>query len=170
MSTNISKEPFPNITVVKANTYGFFIKPFVRFVLQDSLAQRYIHWLRDTLIPDESIWGTLSELPRAPGGNMARECISRAILWLSPKSPSCSGEFVRQVCVYGVGDLPSLHTTHSLIANKFSYQLDRTSEDCLEELIRNRTRNPALSFGTVDWQFYKRLEQHLRNLSGTTNV
>lgn len=163
IKTNTIKEAFPyNITIKLGSTYGSFSREFVRFTLRDSLAQKYIAWLRDTRTPDSSIWGTLSELPMAPGGNMGASCISRAVKW-TKNSSECYGHIVRNVCVCAVGDLYGLHRSPQLIVNKFDYNVDRAAEDCMEELIRNRTRDPSLSFGSINSYYYKQLLQRFQN-------
>lgn len=51
----------------------------------------------------------------------------------------CYGKRARSVCVIGVGDLYYLLDGPELFVNKFHQDFEPIAQDCLEELIYNRT-------------------------------
>lgn len=52
----------------------------------------------------------------------------------------CEGRWVRQICVFGVGDLPLLASRPELFANKFHINYQPLALDCMEERHYNLTR------------------------------
>nr|KAG5703705.1 hypothetical protein BaRGS_022994 [Batillaria attramentaria] len=54
-------------------------------------------------------------------------------MWSTKQGDTCAGQWVRSVCVFGVGDLPRLTLSPHLIANKFFYDFQPLAYDCLEE-------------------------------------
>jgi hypothetical protein len=52
----------------------------------------------------------------------------------------CYGHVQRCVCVFGVGDLPSLLNRYELFANKFQLKTDPIAHQCQEQLILTRSR------------------------------
>ncbi|OWF46564.1 beta-1,3-galactosyl-O-glycosyl-glycoprotein beta-1,6-N-acetylglucosaminyltransferase-like [Mizuhopecten yessoensis] len=160
---NTTKEMFSfNITLRKGSAYGIFRREFVEFLHEDIVAQKFIHWLNDSLSPEETIWATLNGLPWAPGGysletsHAAGTFLSRAVIWTWDK-PRCLGRFSRSVCIFGIGDLPWLASRPQMIANKFDRIYDPIAPDCMEELIRNRTKYTDHGFEQLDWYFYRNL-------------
>nr|XP_022338576.1 beta-1,3-galactosyl-O-glycosyl-glycoprotein beta-1,6-N-acetylglucosaminyltransferase 3-like [Crassostrea virginica]XP_022338578.1 beta-1,3-galactosyl-O-glycosyl-glycoprotein beta-1,6-N-acetylglucosaminyltransferase 3-like [Crassostrea virginica] len=163
VETSEIKEPFRyNVEISKGSAYGAFSRGFVEFLLNDSIANEFIRWLNNTYSPEENVWATLNTLPWAPGGYETEirhkygTFLSRAINWEDDK-PKCHGKYVRSVCVFGIGDLPWLGSRPQLIANKFDYHFDHLVLDCLEDLLRNRTRYPSVH--RLDWYYYKTLPQ-----------
>ena len=69
----------------------------------------------------------------------------------------CHGKRVRQVCVFGPGDLQLLASVPHLFANKFHWDYQRYAWECMEELIFNRTRDEYLGKLYFDDRYYKRL-------------
>lgn len=71
----------------------------------------------------------------------------------------CGGRLVRDVCVFGVGDLPAMSTAHQLFANKFYADLQPMALRCLEELHYNKTRDDMMGIGKsrLAMAFYRRL-------------
>ncbi|XP_060085614.1 beta-1,3-galactosyl-O-glycosyl-glycoprotein beta-1,6-N-acetylglucosaminyltransferase-like [Ylistrum balloti] len=170
---NKTKELFSyNVTLRKGSAYGIFRREFVEFLHEDIVAQKFIHWLNDSLSPEETIWATLNGLPWAPGGysvetsHSSSTFLSRAVIWSWDK-PHCFGKFSRSVCIYGIGDLPWLLSRPQLIANKFDRMYDPIAPDCIEELIRNRTNNMDQGFDQMNWYYYRNLP-HVRYYADQT--
>ncbi|XP_077980194.1 N-acetyllactosaminide beta-1,6-N-acetylglucosaminyl-transferase-like [Glandiceps talaboti] len=145
-------KPFDGPTF-KGELHVALTREFVNFVLYSNIAFEWFAWLSDTLCPDEFFYQTLSRLPGVPGGyefvkedTMIDEVV-RAKIWHGP----CNGKIVREICVYGWKDLPSLVGRPHLFANKFHADFDSVTLECLEELINNRTYNPI----KPNLQFYK---------------
>lgn len=155
MPTLYAKDPPPfNLTLYKGSQQGAFSRQFVNFVINNEKARKFISWLSDTLIPDEHLWTTLNfnrhlEAPGSYQGNdepYQRQFITRYSIW-HPKSNQrtssfeCHGQWVRGICVLGVGDLYRLVDRPELFANKFFAEDDAVAYDCMEELVLNRTLN-----------------------------
>ena len=84
---------------------------------------------------------------------------ARASIWLpisyqaewSWKHWSCQGRWVREICIFGVGDLPWLYRRPELFVNKFhADDGEPLAYDCLEELIYNRTVMQAADHAHLD--------------------
>ena len=61
--------------------------------------------------------------------------------WLG-HATRCFGKWVRNVCVFGIGDLPMLITRKSLFANKFMLHEQYLGYECMEALIEQRSICP----------------------------
>ncbi|XP_069764686.1 beta-1,3-galactosyl-O-glycosyl-glycoprotein beta-1,6-N-acetylglucosaminyltransferase 7-like isoform X2 [Narcine bancroftii] len=94
------------------SAYYALTREFVDFVLRDKRAQDLLRWSRDTYSPDEHYWVTLSRL---------------------------SGHYVRNICVYGLGDLEWLVQRDSLFANKFEVENHPLMAQCMERWLRRKT-------------------------------
>lgn len=70
----------------------------------------------------------------------------------------CHGQWVRYVCVFGVGDLPDLQNSPQLFVNKFDLTFHPLALDCMEELHYNRTRQQVLGLRTFNSTFYENLD------------
>ena len=80
--------------------------------------------------------------------------ISQQVNW-SWKHWDCHGKWVRNICIFGVGDLPWLRDRPELFANKFHSDFEDIVYDCMEDIIFNRTldgRNRQF-----DLSYYERL-------------
>ena len=72
---------------------------------------------------------------------------ARATIWLpianqvnwSWKPWNCRGKWVREICIFGIGDMPWLYDRPELFANKFHQDFEYVTYDCMEQLIFNRT-------------------------------
>lgn len=56
---------------------------------------------------------------------------------------SVSGRYVRNICVYGMEDLPWIIDRNSMFANKFEGATSPEALDCLEQWHRNKVLNQA---------------------------
>ncbi|XP_070555438.1 N-acetyllactosaminide beta-1,6-N-acetylglucosaminyl-transferase-like [Ptychodera flava] len=139
-----TKAPPPhNITIYFGNAYNVFSREYVHWVLNDKIPKDFLQWSQDTYSPDEHYWVSLQRIPGIPGGypKATWGSTARAIKWSQYDGklyPKCAGQYVRQVCVFGVGDLPWLTFQHHLFANKFDLNLDPVVVQCLEEWLKNR--------------------------------
>ena len=83
---------------------------------------------------------------------------ARASIWLpisyqaqwSWEHWSCHGKWVREICIFGVGDLPWLYRRPELFVNKFYAEHEPLAYDCMEELIYNRTVMQAADHAHLD--------------------
>jgi len=103
------KSPPPhNITIHKGSTFIIAIKEFVEFVLHSKIGKDLFEYLKDTYIPDESLYASLQQHPLAPGGIHGRQgkSIARALHWSNREPiPECHGAWVRSVCWISIEDL-----------------------------------------------------------------
>lgn len=159
--TSEKKPPFPyRLDMRRGSAYGTFSREFVRFILEDDIAQRLVKWFNETISPEELVWSTLNALPFAPGGykvetrHNANTFLSRAMVWAWDKV-KCQGQFIRSVCNFGPRDFPWIVSSPKLILNKVNWGKNRLLADCLEENYKNRTESPQLH--TMNWYYYLNL-------------
>lgn len=74
----------------------------------------------------------------------------------------CAGKWVRDICQYGVGDLPRLTSSPFLIANKFTYGYQPLAYDCLEKWyflkVASENENPERSLSALNLSFYQNMD------------
>ncbi|XP_068691560.1 N-acetyllactosaminide beta-1,6-N-acetylglucosaminyl-transferase-like [Montipora foliosa] len=104
------KKPPPphNITIFTGATHIIAIREFVNFVLHSQIGKDFVDFLKDTFIPDESLYGSLHQYPLAPGGIQGKqpEWIPRALRWRwDGKNKCCKGLWVRELCWISFLDL-----------------------------------------------------------------
>ncbi|XP_072309007.1 beta-1,3-galactosyl-O-glycosyl-glycoprotein beta-1,6-N-acetylglucosaminyltransferase 7 [Eucyclogobius newberryi] len=129
--------PPRRIQVYFGTAYYALTREFVKFVLTSQVAQEFLVWSRDTYSPDEHFWVTLNHIREAPGSYLTGgwEGSVRAIKWSDQEGAShdgCKGRYVRDICVYGTGDLPWIFKRDSMFANKFESGTYPEALDCLE--------------------------------------
>lgn len=66
----------------------------------------------------------------------------------------CLGKFVRNVCIFGILDLPYLTTLPHLFLNKFHWDYQYLARDCLEEWHFNRTIGEHLLGTKLNLSYY----------------
>ncbi|XP_022099636.1 beta-1,3-galactosyl-O-glycosyl-glycoprotein beta-1,6-N-acetylglucosaminyltransferase-like [Acanthaster planci] len=150
--TRIRKRPPPHgVKLHNGNAYFAATRRFIEFVLTDQRAIDLLEWTRDTYSPDEVYWATLQRLPGVPGGfpdNIANSGYRfRFVKWTSHRNtPKCRfGKDVRVVCIFGVDYLQYLIRVPNLFANKFHYDFDPVTMQCLEETLDFRRTHPMMS-------------------------
>jgi len=164
------KDPPPyNMTIYKGSNQMAVTRQFVLYFLYHPWSQHIVEYFVDTLAPDEFIWPTLNHNPHlhVPGSYKGdpetKTFTARASIWKwysyqvnwSWKPWTCRGKWVREICIFGVGDLPWLHQRPELFVNKFHSDFEPLTYDCLEELIFNRTMNESLE--NFDRNYYLNL-------------
>ncbi|CAG2192862.1 GCNT1 [Mytilus edulis] len=146
-----------NANIVKGSAYGIFSREFVKYVIYDKKAKDVLKYMEDIESPDEYYWATLNhnEILKAPGrfiGNPEKKpWLATYASW--PPRDRCHGKIVREICIYGVGDLNELVSRKELFANKFYPDYQYLALDCLEEYIHNKTFSPL----PFDSFYYKQL-------------
>ncbi|XP_069034290.1 beta-1,3-galactosyl-O-glycosyl-glycoprotein beta-1,6-N-acetylglucosaminyltransferase-like [Embiotoca jacksoni] len=152
--TGNAKEPPPfNVPILSGNAYIVVNRGYIRSVLEDRRIQALLKWAKDTYSPDEFIWATIQRIPGVPGSKWPNpkhdmtdmNAVARLVKWnlhegsqgsLEAAYPECQGNHVRQICVYGVGDLQWMLEQHHLFANKFDMDTDPITVYCLEKYLR----------------------------------
>lgn len=161
-----SNPPY-NVTIYKGSNQVAISRPFAVYLLKSKVARDLLEWFTDTMAPDEYLWPTLNHNPHllAPGGYLgdpeAKTFTARASIWLpvanqvnwSWKPWNCQGKWVREICIFGIGDMPWLHHRPELFANKFFSDFEYLAYDCMEQLIFNRTLiGPSQTFDPTYYQ------------------
>ncbi|KAG9353378.1 hypothetical protein JZ751_017973 [Albula glossodonta] len=143
------KGPPPhNLEIYFGTAYYSLTREFVKFVLNNNLARDLLEWSKDTYSPDEHYWVTLNHVYNAPGNhvNGGWEGSVRAIKWKDQEKTAhdgCKGRYVRDICIYGLEDLPWIIGKDSMFANKFETQSFPEALDCIEEWHRHKVLQQA---------------------------
>ncbi|XP_061487186.1 beta-1,3-galactosyl-O-glycosyl-glycoprotein beta-1,6-N-acetylglucosaminyltransferase 7-like isoform X1 [Rhineura floridana] len=145
---NVKSEPPHNLTIYFGSAYYVLTREFVEFTLTDIRAKDLLEWSRDTYSPDEHYWVTLNRLPDAPGAtpDAQWEGNIRAIKWRDQEGIAhngCQGHYVRDICVYGIGDLKWIVESPNLFANKFESATYPLVMECLERHYRLKVLQEA---------------------------
>ncbi|XP_048352625.1 beta-1,3-galactosyl-O-glycosyl-glycoprotein beta-1,6-N-acetylglucosaminyltransferase 7-like [Sphaerodactylus townsendi] len=144
----VKGQPPHNLTLYFGSAYYVLTRKFVEFALTDERAKDLLEWSRDTYSPDEHYWVTLNRLPDAPGttpdadweGNI------RTIKWRDQEGKAhngCKGHYVRDICVYGLGDIKWIIESPNLFANKFEPETYPLVMECLERHYRLKVLQQA---------------------------
>ena len=108
-SNNIKSPPPHNISICKGSTHIVAIREFVEFVLHSQIGKNFTEFLKDTLVPDETLYSSLQQHPLAPGGIQGKQptWIPRALYWLVSEESRhiCHGTWVRSLCWISIKDL-----------------------------------------------------------------
>ncbi|XP_052811889.1 beta-1,3-galactosyl-O-glycosyl-glycoprotein beta-1,6-N-acetylglucosaminyltransferase-like [Mya arenaria] len=163
-----SAGPAPhNIRPSKGAVHIAASRGYVDYLLHDQRAKDLLEWTRKTDIPDETYFSTLNSNPHlnVPGsynGSFVADLnttqpssFTRYKLWIfDGHEEHCQGQFVRNICIFGVGDLPGLAESEMLFANKFFLDFQPLARECLDELLNNRTREEYLGNLYFNDSFY----------------
>lgn len=74
------------------------------------------------------------------------------------KMYKCYGKWVRNVCVFGIGDLHDLTHAPQLFVNKFHLDFHPLALDCMEELHFRKMRQEVLGLRKLKSTFYANLD------------
>ncbi|XP_042732113.1 beta-1,3-galactosyl-O-glycosyl-glycoprotein beta-1,6-N-acetylglucosaminyltransferase 3 [Lagopus leucura] len=152
-ATEKSPSPLPS-PMFTGSAYIAATRAFVRHVLEDPAAGRFLDWAKDTYSPDEHVWATLNRAPGVPGAvpysdkfqTSDMNALPRLVKWQyldgdtsrGAPYPPCTGRFQRSVCVYGAGDVAWMLRQRQLLANKFDPEVDDAAIQCLESHLRRK--------------------------------
>ncbi|XP_062986433.1 N-acetyllactosaminide beta-1,6-N-acetylglucosaminyl-transferase isoform X2 [Elgaria multicarinata webbii] len=156
--TSALKPPAPhNLTIYFGSAYIALTRPFVEFLFRDKRALDLLEWSKDTYSPDEHFWVTLNRIPGVPGSmpNASWEGNLRAVKWSTggQSHGGCHGHYIRDICIYGTGDLKWLLNSKSLFANKFELRTYPPTVECLELTLRERALNQSEIPVEPSWYF-----------------
>ncbi|XP_053559299.1 beta-1,3-galactosyl-O-glycosyl-glycoprotein beta-1,6-N-acetylglucosaminyltransferase 7-like [Bombina bombina] len=157
-SSILKNRPPHNLTLYFGTAYYALTRDFVEFVLSDIRAKDLLEWSKDTYSPDEHYWVTLNHLKDAPGStpDAQWEGNIRAVKWKDQEGkahPGCNGHYIRDICVYGLGDLKWLMESPHLFANKFDPEHYPLLTDCLERQYRLKVLQEAEVAIEKNWHF-----------------
>ncbi|CAH2284323.1 N-acetyllactosaminide beta-1,6-N-acetylglucosaminyl-transferase isoform X1 [Pelobates cultripes] len=155
LRTTLVKPPPPhNITIYFGTAYVALTRQFAKFILEDQRAIDLLTWSKDTYSPDEHYWVTLNRIADFPGSmpDATWEGDLRAIKWSDDRThDGCHGHYVRNVCIYGSGDLKWLLNSERLFANKFELTRYPPTVECLEIKLRQRALEDSESELQSHW-------------------
>ncbi|XP_061585998.1 beta-1,3-galactosyl-O-glycosyl-glycoprotein beta-1,6-N-acetylglucosaminyltransferase-like [Cololabis saira] len=155
-NTGKVKDPPPfDLPIMSGSAYIVVSRGYIRSVLEDGKIQSLIEWFKDTYSPDENIWATIQRVPGVPGSRWPHRkhdmtdmnAFARLVKWDSHEGsqdsmnavyPACQGHHMRNICVYGTGDLQWLIEQHHFFANKFDTDIDPIAVYCLEKYLRKK--------------------------------
>ncbi|MGH0172079.1 UNVERIFIED_CONTAM: hypothetical protein FKN15_062692 [Acipenser sinensis] len=155
---NLKKGRPPHDLVLYFGTaYYSLTRPFVEFVLKDQRAKDLLEWSKDTYSPDEHYWVTLNRLPGAPGADPEAgwEGNIRSIKWRDQEKKAhdgCKGHYIRDICVYGPGDLKWVIEQDNMFANKFELETYPLAVVCMERWHRLKVLEQANVTIKPAWQ------------------
>ncbi|XP_046547788.1 beta-1,3-galactosyl-O-glycosyl-glycoprotein beta-1,6-N-acetylglucosaminyltransferase 3-like [Haliotis rubra] len=143
--------PPHNISLYKGNVHVAVNRNFVDYAINNPIAKEFTRWLTHTKVPDETFFATLNHNPQLgiSGSSTGpvdtdydkKPYIARFKNWgpgWGEKSFDwpCGGGRSRNVCVFGVSDLPLLASRRELFANKFYASYQPQTLDCVEERLK----------------------------------
>ncbi|XP_037346315.1 beta-1,3-galactosyl-O-glycosyl-glycoprotein beta-1,6-N-acetylglucosaminyltransferase 7 isoform X2 [Pungitius pungitius] len=173
--SRLTKAPPPhNLQVYFGTAYYALTREFVDFVLKSPVAQDLLEWSKDTFSPDEHYWVTLSHIA-APGSypDGGWEGKIRAIKWRDQEGTShsgCKGHYIRDICIYGMEDLPWIINSNSMFANKFERDTFPEALDCLEQWHRTKVLNQATVSIEPPWLLATRGNTSNSYINGTVGA
>ncbi|OCT62410.1 beta-1,3-galactosyl-O-glycosyl-glycoprotein beta-1,6-N-acetylglucosaminyltransferase 7 [Xenopus laevis] len=157
-TATLKSRPPHNLTLYFGSAYYALTRNFVQFVLSDHRAKDLLEWSRDAYSPDEHYWVTLNRLKDAPGSTPEAQWEGniRAVKWKDQEGSvhsGCNGHYVRDICIYGLGDLQWLANSPQLFANKFDPDTYPLVTDCLERSYRSKVLEAAEVPTEPHWYF-----------------
>lgn len=168
--TGRKKGPPPhNLKIYFGTAYYSLTRPFVEYVLNNPVAKDLLSWSKDSYSPDEHYWVTLNHIKEAPGSNVEGEWEGnvRAVKWSDQQGTAhqgCKGQYIRGICVYGIGDLPWLIEKESMFANKFEMASFPEALDCMELWHRHKVLQQATVPIQPSWHLTTEVEVVNRTL------
>lgn len=155
--------PPHNLIPVKGASHIIVCRGYLEFIINDQRAIDLLEWSRHTKHPDEVFFSTLNHNPflKVPGSYLGepesgpnKPFLARFKNW---GEKPCYGKKSRAICVIGVGDLHYLLNAPQLFVNKFHQDFEPIAQDCLEELIYNRTALASILQHTFPYENYTSL-------------
>ncbi|XP_047202770.1 beta-1,3-galactosyl-O-glycosyl-glycoprotein beta-1,6-N-acetylglucosaminyltransferase 7 isoform X3 [Girardinichthys multiradiatus] len=154
-----------NLKIYFGTAYYALTRDFVDFVLKNKIANDFLEWSKDTFSPDEHYWVTLNHIKEAPGSRIdgGWEGAIRAIKWRDQEGKAhngCKGHYLRDICVFGVEDVPWIIEKKGMFANKFESNTSPEALDCLEEWHRNKVLNHATVPIDPSWLLHSQINSN----------
>ena len=146
LKTKIPKAPPPhNISIFKGSTHIVALREFVDFALHSQIANDFYEYLKETLIPDETIYASLQQLPGAPGGIKGNQpkWIQRAMIWNGGRRTlqGCRGMWKREICWISLKDLRwalGEANKDKLFVHKIPFDFNEELIECIIEARQRR--------------------------------
>ncbi|XP_029649955.1 beta-1,3-galactosyl-O-glycosyl-glycoprotein beta-1,6-N-acetylglucosaminyltransferase isoform X2 [Octopus sinensis] len=143
----LKQKPVPhNITLAKGSHYVAVTRDFINYTVNNRIAQDLINWLRNTTIPDESVYPTIfynTHIGSPHPYNSTHSHLyklAKYVAWKGEKP--CSGSYKHSVCILGLEDFKHVILKEHLFVNKFERNL---AYACMEEWHFNKTCDEYLN-------------------------
>ncbi|VDI10755.1 Hypothetical predicted protein [Mytilus galloprovincialis] len=164
--------PPPNrIRPIHGSMHIVVNRRFVEYILFNKVANDLFNWTKNAQHASEIFYNTLNYNPHlnisgSYKGVPETDCKSNPFLtrfknW-GPNSSffnwPCHGKVIRQICIFGVGDLPLLSKRPEMFANKFFLNYQPYTLKCLDQLMFNRTRDEYFNGFKLDIAKYRSLD------------
>ncbi|XP_059097770.1 beta-1,3-galactosyl-O-glycosyl-glycoprotein beta-1,6-N-acetylglucosaminyltransferase 4-like [Tigriopus californicus] len=122
----VKKLPPGNIVLRKGSKNVALSREVLDFFLDDPFSQIFLEWLQDTAVPDEHFYSTIITLFNNGTRDLDNVSLYKGCVRLSWWfDHNCKGKNVREICNFGLEDLPRLHQNeYCLFANKFNLDVD----------------------------------------------
>jgi len=155
--TQKPKGPRPhNISIYKGSTYIIAIREFVEFVLHGQIGKDLYEFLKDSRIPDETIYSSLQRHPGVPGeinGNQPT-WIPLTLYRIKENSGIYRGKWVRMLCWITFQDLRWVlgeEKKDKLFVHKIPFEFNEELIECI--LVARQGRK----YDTAAWKEEKRI-------------
>ena len=151
--------PPHNILIYKGSTHIIAIREFVEFVLHSQIGKDFYEFLKNTGVPDETIYSSLQQHPGVPGGINGNQpmWIPRALYWISDQTRDiCRGLWVRQLCWISLQDLRwalGEDKKDKLFVQKIPFNFSEELIECI--LVARQGRK----YATSAWKEEKRISK-----------
>ena len=171
--------PNPGIQPTKGSVHVAVNRHFVEYIFNNETGQEIVQWVKQTEIPDETLFSTLNHnphlgipgtykgIPERTSMHGPKPFFARFKNWGDSGIP-CARNHRRGICILSVGDLPVMNKRPELFANKFYITKDRLAVACLEERHFNRTRDDIMGVSSFDASLYGRLGFVIDQVKGNT--
>ncbi|XP_074547037.1 beta-1,3-galactosyl-O-glycosyl-glycoprotein beta-1,6-N-acetylglucosaminyltransferase 4-like [Halichoeres trimaculatus] len=147
--TDQLKPPPPHgIEMFVGSAYFILSREFIVFMDSSVVMKDFVAWIKDTLMPEETIWATLLRIPGAPGGVPSshpeiNELVikTRITKWSDHENnyyPPCTSIHIRGICIYGAAEVRWLLNFGHWFLNKLDPNVDPITVQCLEEILKER--------------------------------
>ena len=83
--------------------------------------------------------------------------VTRLKIWSDHNLP-CAGKYVRGICIFSTGDLPTLDSSPCMFANKFHKDYHPLAYDCMEKRIFDNVLRETKGQSQFNDSYYKRLD------------
>ncbi|CAI5442334.1 unnamed protein product [Caenorhabditis angaria] len=158
----------PPMPIYKSSMSVVLPRDAANYIVDSPKVKKLLQYLKNTWIPDESFWSTVSGSPKllpVPGAVRVRDImwlrqhfkarpadvntvddvgtsyIGRYQVWAWQKD--CYGKIKDYSCVFGVQDIEEIVTRPELVAHKLYLAFEPAAFMCLFKEIRRRTLNPS---------------------------
>lgn len=169
--------PPHGIVPYKGMVFMMAVRGFVDYILHSPVSRDFLEWVKYTHMPDETYFPSLNHNPhlKVPGSYkgppdtnaLTKPYLARYVNWNTNWKDGygrynfrfpCFGMHVRDICIFGVRDLPYLTDRKELFVNKLYSTYQPLTFNCMEEWLLNMTIAEYAGHIVVNTTFYSSLD------------